>query len=116
MTRRIPLRYCRSCPHFNGLVCRLNDLQPCKRAKQVEDDMKMQAFLAAIIALIIAMWILFLYGCSPATSEEAQKPQSVMELLRAQHATGMTEQDTIQKWQPGKAVESERTDTIILQD
>lgn len=85
MSYKIPRRYCRGCSKYNAKFgCTLNDLEPCIRSEEVENERAKDTFLAVVtlFALAVCMFIL-LYGCTPKPPEPKYIPKfTTMELLR----------------------------------
>ena len=97
MTRRIPLRYCRKCPHYNGLICLLNDLHPCKKVKQVEADEDVVRLVTIAVACLLTLLGAFIFsGCGRKPEPQFIPKWSAVELLRQQHKDELTEWDMLQ--------------------
>ena len=93
MTPRIPIRYCKKCPHYHG-HCPLADLDPCPMAEYIDDDRmrtRIGVVMTLIVGIIIAAIILFA-GCTPKKPEPKYIPKfTTMELLHLQH-------DDLSRW------------------
>ena len=84
--KRIPLRFCKKCPHFNEWYgCHISELSPCPRAEEIEEELwrdRFLLFITAVCALMLAG--LLLLNRTTEETTEAVEPVSAVELLRKQ--------------------------------
>lgn len=99
MTRRIPISKCNKCVHHNGIMCVLEDLEPCKfkRTPEAENQRAKDFLLVFVtifaIAMSTALWYLDGKQEPKPVPEPEQPHQSTTAILREYHRQkeGLTE-------------------------
>ena len=95
MPRKISKYRCKRCVHYRGWYCNLDDLSPCRFVER-PGVKHIRPSTAALIALLIVVVILSIFGC--ARTEEPVAPEyhwSAVELLRNRHKGELTEFDKL---------------------
>lgn len=103
MTRRISMRRCVNCTHYNGTMCVLEDLAPCRfKATPEAENQRVRNILLVVVTLIAvaaitALW--YLDGKPQLTPAADPVPprQSTTAILREYHAAHTP--DTLTEWQ-----------------
>lgn len=105
MTKRININKCRRCVHYNGTMCVLEDLAPCRfrRTPEAENERAKDIFLvvAFFVAVLFCVLLWLAEGRRVADQQpapEAENHWSAVELLKEYHGQkdGLTEWEKLQ--------------------
>lgn len=101
MTRRVPLSKCNHCPHYDGRICLLPDLEPCHLSS--DDERAVNRFLTVVTvicaATIVGICILMYASCAVHKEEVSDVEVSTVStcaLLRQAHCAELSEWQSLQ--------------------